>query len=226
MPGDAALVVTARVEGPSAEHPRLDVSLTVPPGITAVRGPSGAGKSTLLSAIAGLLRPARGRITLGDHVVFDDSADIEVAAYQRRVALVQQSLALFPHLSALDNVAYGVRAQSRAARRESARRWLSIARIENLGGRATATLSGGEAQRVAIARALASEPRALLLDEPFSALDATLRHTLTLELRALVEELGVPTLFVTHDADDARAIASREVHLQGGRVMTPATGGS
>lgn len=220
MPGDAAprLSVDVLVAGERAERPRLELALEVPPGITAVMGPSGAGKSTLLFTIAGLLRPRRGRVALGDEVLVDTERSVFVPAHHRRLALVFQSLALFPHLSAWENVAYGLPgALPRAERRARAQAWLERTRVGALAGRSPTTLSGGEAQRVALARALASEPRALLLDEPFSALDASLRAELGAELAALVTELRLPTVFVTHDERDAR-LAARVVALAAGRL--------
>lgn len=217
-----------RVAGEPGGRARLDVDLELAAGITAVVGPSGAGKTTLLTAIAGLLRPDAGRIELGDAVLFDGDTGAFVPAHERRIALVFQSLALFPHLSAWENVAYGLPVRTKAKRREGALGWLARARVEHLADRAPSSLSGGEAQRVAIARALASEPRALLLDEPFSALDSTLRQELGAEVRTLVSELGIPALLVTHHRADARSLGTRLVSLAEGRVVDregPSTAG-
>ncbi len=219
MPGEPRLVIDVRVAGAQAERPRLELALEVPAGITAVMGASGAGKSTLLSTLAGLLRPERGRVVLGEAVLVDVALRVFVAPHRRRVALVFQSLALFPHLSAWENVAYGLPAAEGAPRRERAQAWLERTRVGHLADRAPSTLSGGEAQRVALARALASEPRALLLDEPFSALDAPLRAELGADLAALVRELRLPTVFVTHDERDAR-LADRLVTLSAGRLAS------
>jgi ABC-type sulfate/molybdate transport systems ATPase subunit len=185
---------------------RLEAAFTAPPGITVLFGPSGAGKSTCLSVIAGLLAPKRGRITLGSERL---SA---LPAHRRRVALVFQSLALFPHMSALENVAYGARSEPE--------RWLERMHVSHVSARRPAQLSGGEAQRVALARALASDPRVLLLDEPFSALDSALRAQLSGELKAVVAELQIPTLLVTHDRADAAALGERTVTLEHGRVVS------
>ncbi|MFZ5439446.1 MAG: ABC transporter ATP-binding protein [Myxococcota bacterium] len=195
---------------------RLEVCLDFAPGVTVVMGPSGAGKSTLLTTIAGLVRPARGRIALGETTLFDAAGNLELPAHRRRVALVFQSLALFPHLSARENVAYGIP----GAAREKAQAWLERTRVAHLAERLPGSLSGGEAQRVAIARALASEPKALLLDEPFSALDVELRGELVAELRSLVTSLGLVALLVTHDSRDAAAMSSRVVRLEKGRVAS------
>jgi molybdate transport system ATP-binding protein len=218
MPGETRLQVRARIVGEHEDRPRLDVDLDLGDGITAVMGPSGAGKTTLLGAIAGLVRPDAGRIVLGDDVLFDAEARMFVPPHRRRIALVFQSLALFPHLSARDNVAYGLRVKERAGRREQAEAWLARTRVGHLADRMPASLSGGEAQRVAVARALASEPRALLLDEPFSALDKPLRSELSADLGTLVSELGIVAILVTHHDEDARSLGSRIVTLSKGRV--------
>jgi molybdate transport system ATP-binding protein len=220
MPGDATLAIDVRVAGSSAGKPRLEVALVAPPGITAVMGASGAGKSTLLATVAGLVPLERGRIALGDEVLADTSRGVLLPPHRRRVALVFQSLALFPHLRAWENVAYGLRGGARGERRARALAWLERTHVGHLVDRQPSTLSGGEAQRVALARALASEPRALLLDEPFSALDSGLRAELGAELAALVSELRMPALFVTHDERDAR-LASRVLELDGGRLRNP-----
>lgn len=208
-----ARLVVAASDG--AERPRLDVDLGIDLGLTVVTGPSGAGKSTLLSALAGLLRPQRGRVVLDGDTLFDVDTDVFVPPHRRHVGLVFQSLALFPHKDVLDNVAFGVVEDDPRA---VAQRWLERMRVGDLAGRRPATLSGGEAQRVALARALAAQPRLLLLDEPFSALDVPLRRALGQELKALIIETGLPTLLVTHDAGDA-ALADRHLHLDAGRFV-------
>lgn len=221
MPGDGLLSVRVRVAHDVLERPRLQVDLDFPTGITAIQGPSGAGKTTLLLTIAGLLRPQAGRIELEGRVLFDHEQATELPAHRRRVALVFQSLALFPHLTSLENVAYGVRTSSRTERQRHALQWLDRARVAHLADRMPASLSGGEAQRVAIARALASEPRALLLDEPFSALDDELRQELGTELRNLVQELGLVTLLVTHHREDAQRLGVRRLTLREGHLAEP-----
>ncbi|MBX3249210.1 MAG: ATP-binding cassette domain-containing protein [Myxococcales bacterium] len=222
MRGEPRLRVRARVDGADHERPRLDVDLAFPSGITSIVGPSGAGKTTLLVTIAGLATPTSGRITLDDAQLYDASRGALVPTHRRQIALVFQSLALFPHLRVWQNAAYGAPGDKRA-RRERALHWLERVRASHLADRAPATLSGGEAQRVALARALASEPRALLLDEPFSALDAPLRRALGEDLRALVDELDIPTLLVTHHRDDAMSLGARVVTLEAGRVAADTT---
>lgn len=207
------------IDGEPGRPPRLQAAFAVPPGVTVLFGASGAGKSTCLVAVAGLLRPTRGSIAVGDEAIFDSSKEIDVPPERRGVALVFQSLALFPHLTAARNVCFGMpRSLPRAERERAAARWLERMRVSHLAERRPATLSGGEAQRVAIARALASGPRVLLLDEPFSAMDLPLRRELGAELAALVEELALPTLLVTHDHEDARRLGARLVVLSEGRV--------
>jgi len=205
--------------GEPARGFRLDVSLDFGPGLSVLFGPSGAGKTTILSAIAGLLRPDAGRITLTGERLFDAAAGVDRPTHLRRIALVFQSLALFPHLDALGNVAYGVPGKfSRAERAERARAWLARMRVAELAARYPGSFSGGEAQRVALARALASEPRALLLDEPFSALDQALVNELSAELVEHVTALSLPVVLVTHDRKLARALGRRVTLLRSGRV--------
>jgi molybdate transport system ATP-binding protein len=214
----AALRVDVRVAR-SGHGFVLEAAFEAPPGVTILFGPSGAGKSTLLAAIAGLVRPERGRVALGDDVWFDAEARVDRPVQARRVAFVFQSLALFPHLTAEANVAYGMdRRLPRAERGKRARAMLARVRVEALAERRPATYSGGEAQRVALARAFVIAPAIVLLDEPFSALDAELRADLAADVRALVGELGVPMLHVTHDRAEARSLGDRVVLLEGGRV--------
>ena len=225
MAGEARLSVRALVSGEQPcrplYRPRLDVEFEFRAGITAIMGPSGAGKSTLLTSIAGLLRPAEGRIELNGELLFDSATRVHVAPHKRRIGLVFQSLALFPHLNVWRNVAYGLPTSAHESPRERAVHWLSRTHVAHLADRRTTTLSGGEAQRVALARALASEPRALLLDEPFSALDTALRLRLGAELRDLIDELAMPTLLVTHDKRDALKLGLRVLMLEDGRARLP-----
>jgi molybdate transport system ATP-binding protein len=197
----------------------LDVALDFGPGLSVLFGPSGSGKTTILSAIAGLLRPATGSVTLAGETLFDAQRRIDLAPDRRRVALVFQSLALFPHLDALGNVAYGVPGTStKAERSERANAWLGRMRVAHLARRYPSSFSGGEAQRVALARALASEPRALLLDEPFSALDQALVSQLSAELADHVDALSLPVVLVTHDRNLARELGREVTLLRAGRI--------
>lgn len=211
--------VTLQVRIAQSDGFALDVAFDAPPGVTVLFGPSGSGKSTTLACVAGLTRPTSGRIALGGDTWFDAEARIDVAVHKRRVAFVFQSLALFPHMTAAQNVAYGMdRTLDREARRGRAAALLERLRVRHLADRRPATFSGGEAQRVALARALATRPRVVLLDEPFSALDRDLRRDLAADLREFVRELNVPVLFVTHQRQEARAIGERLVLLEHGRV--------
>jgi molybdate transport system ATP-binding protein len=217
---DRSLVARFSLAPTRDGRPALEVALEAPPGITVLFGPSGAGKTTALAVVAGLIRPDRGRIAVGPETLFDREAGIDLPPHRRRVALVFQSLALFPHLTALDNVAYGLpRALGRAARRALAREWLERTRAAHVADRRPATLSGGEAQRIALARALAASPRVLLLDEPFTALDEGLRRELGGLVRELADELAIPTILVTHDRRDALALGDRAVVLGAGRTV-------
>jgi molybdate transport system ATP-binding protein len=225
--GDVLHVHMKIARGPHRAVPvgfSLEAAFDVPPGTTVLFGPSGSGKSTTLAAIAGIVRPTAGRIALGAEPWFDADTRVDVAVHQRRVAFVFQSLALFPHMSASRNVAYGMdRTLHREARRARADALLGRLRVGHLADRRPPTLSGGEAQRVALARALATRPRVVLLDEPFSALDAALRRDLLADVRALVAELGVPVILVTHHRDDALAFGDRLVVLEAGRVIRTGT---
>ncbi len=197
----------------------LEVDLRFPPGITCVMGSSGSGKSTLMAAVAGLVVPDRGTVALGDTVWFDSARGVRVPIQQRRLGYLFQSLALFPHRTALDNVEYGMpRNTPRAARIERAHALLAKLGVDHLAHRKPRTYSGGEAQRVALARALAREPQLLLLDEPFSALDPDLRKQLSQLVRALVSELAIPSIHVTHSIGEARALSDQVVRLHRGTV--------
>jgi molybdate transport system ATP-binding protein len=204
----------------------LAVSLEVATGeVVGLLGSNGAGKSTLLGALAGLHRPSRGEIVLGDRTL--SSPSVTVPVHRRRVGLLSQQALLFPHLSAIDNVAFGPRSTGagRRAARATAERWLAEVDASSLAGRRPAQLSGGQAQRVAIARALACEPELLLLDEPFAALDVDATPAIRSLLRRVVRASGVTTMMVTHDVLDAVVLADRVVVLDAGRVVESGTTG-
>ncbi len=200
--------------------PALDgVSLTVGSGeLVALLGPSGGGKTTLLRIIAGLDIPTSGKVFFGD----EDASQKTVQ--ERRVGFVFQSYALFKHLTVEENIAFGLDVRDRASRppkeeiRRRALELLDLVQLSGLAGRRPAQLSGGQRQRVALARALAVEPRVLLLDEPFGALDAKVRRELRSWLRELHAQTGHTTIFVTHDQDEALELADRVAVLNGGRI--------
>jgi molybdate transport system ATP-binding protein len=175
-------------------------------GVTALLGPSGSGKSTVLRMIAGLERPLEGSIRCGDELWFDAGRRIHLPPQRRRVGFVFQDYALFAHLTVAENVGYGL---PRASRAPQVKRWLERLHLTPYAQRYPHQLSGGQRQRVALARALAPEPDVLLLDEPFSAVDANLRHHLREELLDTVSVLQRPVVLVTHDLDDARYLADR-----------------
>ena len=202
----------------------LSARLACRPGeLTALVGPSGSGKTTILRAIAGLYRPARGRVTVDGQVWLDTDAGITVPTHRRRVGLVFQSYALFPHLSALGNVAAALGDRPRAERVARARELLRLVHLDGLEARKPAELSGGQQQRVAVARALAREPAVLLLDEPFSAVDRATRERLYREIAELRRVLSMPVVLVTHDLEEAMLLADQLTVLHRGRTLQTGT---
>jgi putative spermidine/putrescine transport system ATP-binding protein len=191
------------------------LDLAVRPGeLLALLGPSGCGKTTALRMLAGFEQPDSGQVLV-------DGRDVTpVPAHRRDAGMVFQSYSLFPHLSALDNVAFGLRMRKvgTAERRSRAAELLELVGLPGHGDRYPHQLSGGQQQRIALARALALRPRVLLLDEPLSALDAKVRLTLREEIRRLQQELGITTLFVTHDQEEALSMADRVAVMRGGRM--------
>ncbi len=183
----------------------LEVDRTV-----ALVGPSGAGKTTILRAIAGLVRPRSGTVTVGGETWFDAAKGVDRPVDERAVGFLFQDYALFPHLTVRRNIEF--------ARRHKADSYLERFRIGHLAGARPSELSGGERQRVALARALARDPKVLLLDEPLAALDTRTKATVRRELQELLGELDIPTLFVTHDFEDAAALADRVGVLVDGKL--------
>lgn len=184
---------------------QLAVNCTIPKqGVTALLGPSGSGKSTLLRIIAGLEKPSKGYLNSDMNIWYDSSKNINRSPQQRRVGLVFQDYALFEHMTVAQNIGYGV---PKSAREGLVRHWLQRLELEEYSQRYPAQLSGGQKQRVALARALAHEPDVLLLDEPFSAADPTLRAYLRQQLKAVVLSLNIPIVMVTHDLDDIHYLA-------------------
>lgn len=199
----------------------LDLALEVAPAsCLALAGPSGAGKTTTLRIAAGLIRPDSGRVTCGEQLWLDTDRRVDVPPERRRCGYLFQDYALFPHLSAWQNVAYGLRGElPRAERRSRAHELLERFGLARLADARPATLSGGERQRVALARALARRPAALLLDEPLSALDARTRAQAMRELVTVMREVEVPTLLVTHDFAEAALFGDTVAVIDGGRVV-------
>jgi molybdate transport system ATP-binding protein len=197
----------------------LDVALDFDPGVTVIFGPSGAGKSTLLDCVAGLLKPQRGKITVSGETLFETDAGIDTRPERRHIGYVFQSLALFPHMTAAGNVKYGLASLSPEEQNQRVDEILTAFRIEALRSRKPRELSGGEQQRVALARALVTQPRALLLDEPMTGLDAELKASITQDLLTWNDRHKIPILYVTHNHEEAVALGDRMVFLKNGRVI-------
>lgn len=213
---DRTLAVRLRQTGPIP----LDVSFTCEPGqVLAIFGPSGSGKTTILRSIAGLYQPADGHVQAGAETWLDTAAGRAVPVHRRRVGVVFQDYALFPHQSALGNVTTALGHLPRAARRARAEALLALVHLAGQEGKRPAALSGGERQRVALARALAREPAVLLLDEPFAAVDRAVRRHLQDEIDQIRRSLDIPLVLVTHDFDDVVRLATDMLMLDAGRMV-------
>lgn len=213
---ERGLRVALQQDGPIA----LDVALHCEPGqVLALFGPSGSGKTTVLRTIAGLYAPAQARVTVDDDTWLDTATAVNVPAHLRRVGLVFQEYALFPHLSALHNVTAALAHRPRRDRRHRALELLRQVHLHDRVDRRPAALSGGERQRVAVARALAREPRVLLLDEPFAAVDRGLRRSLQDEIDSLRRAIDIPVVLVTHDFDDVLRLATHMVLMGAGQAI-------
>lgn len=214
-----------RTRGPSDTRFHLNVSFRSDASRLVLFGSSGAGKSLTLMTIAGLLRPDRGHVVLDGEPL--SNGDRFTPARARRLAYLFQDYALFPHLTVRQNVAFGLargwRNPSRRATNDDrdarVRGWLQTLELDRLADRYPEQLSGGQRQRTALARALAGEPRALLLDEPFAALDGPLRERLRVELAALCERLSLPMILITHDAEDVERFGDEVITIEHGRVV-------
>ena len=214
----------------SAEDARVlavdGVSFDVQDGeLFTLLGPSGCGKTTTLRSIAGLERPDGGHIELDDRVLFDAGKRINTPANNRRLGMVFQSYAIWPHMSVFDNAAFPITVRSRGSRlsrtelRERVMRVLEVTDLAPMADRAATKLSGGQQQRLALARALVGEPDLMLLDEPLSNLDAKLRENMRFELKRLQRELGLTAIYVTHDQSEALAMSSRVAVINAGRIV-------
>ena len=201
----------------------LDVDFEVAPGVTIVFGESGSGKSTLLRCVAGLTEPDEGAIRLGDRVLFDARAGVSIEPSRRRIGFVFQHLALFPHLTAADNIAYGMARLPPAERRGRTAAIAKSFRIAHLLERRPGAISGGERQRVGLARSLVTDPEILLLDEPLSALDHGTQSRIIADLRQWNEARRIPILYVTHSQREVFALGERALVLQDGAVIADGT---
>jgi molybdate transport system ATP-binding protein len=197
----------------------LDVAFRSRAGVTALFGRSGAGKSTVIAAVAGLIRPDRGRIAVGDSVLFDGQARRSLPPHRRRVGLVFQDAQLFPHLTVRQNLSYGDWFAPRGKDALPFGAVVDVLGIEALLARRPGTLSGGERQRVAIGRALLARPRLLLMDEPLASLDGPRKLEILSVIERLRDEFGIPILYVSHAVEEVARLAGYVVRLEGGRIV-------
>ncbi|WP_107839122.1 ABC transporter ATP-binding protein [Metasolibacillus meyeri] len=192
-----------------------ELSFTMSKGeIVGILGASGSGKSTLLRLIAGLEMPERGSITINEQIIVDNRIFIEPE--KRGVGMVFQDYALFPNMTIADNIVFGLHKLKKSMRCARLEQMLELVQMKDYANRYPHELSGGQQQRIALARALAPEPSVLLMDEPFSSLDAHLKATIRSELRQILQKANITCLFVSHDQEDVKAICDRVIHVQGG----------
>ena len=201
----------------------LHSKFEAPDETMALLGASGCGKSMTLKCIAGIVTPDRGRIVLGDRVLFDSEKKINLPPQQRKVGYLFQQYALFPNMSVEQNILCGIRSGDKAEKRRVLAEKIRMFRLEGLEKEHPAQLSGGQQQRVALARAVVIEPSVLLFDEPLSNLDAKLRESMRDELRALQQRLGITSLYVTHDQSEAMAISDKVVIMKDGVICQQGT---
>lgn len=208
---------------PNGDRFTLNAEFVASPGITVLFGASGAGKSTLLSCLAGLETPDRGRIVIDNETYFDSEGRINKPVRDRRIGYVFQNLALFPHLTVAENIAFGLRHISKNEQRALVNEMLEKFGIGHIALRPASQISGGEAQRVALARALVTKPKLLLLDEPLSALDAENKQLLISDLKRLCKENALPVIYVTHSRDEAVSLGEQMIVLNDGVVRERTT---
>lgn len=219
---DIALQLQLRDADDPQRQFTLDVAFQSAAPVLALYGPSGAGKSLTLQAVAGLLRPQAGHVRVGGRTLFDAAQGIHLPPQARRLGYVFQQYALFPHLTVAQNIGFGLRRWGQRLGPSATQRVDELIEAFGLGGTAhsrPAALSGGQQQRVALARALAAQPELLLLDEPLAALNPDLRQQLRAELAQVLRRWQVPTLLITHDAEDVLALADAAVMVEAGRVV-------
>src|SRR5215813_460306 len=197
----------------------LEVEFEAPAGFTILFGASGSGKTTTLKAISGIVRPDSGRICINEDVLFDSSAAINVPIRSRGVGFVFQDLALFPHLTSMENVEFGMSGTEPSDRRRRVQTLMDGLRITHIAKRKPRDISGGEAQRVALARALSRMPRLLLLDEPLSAIDEEIKLSIISDLKRINRELQMPILYVTHSREEAISLGERLIVYERGRIV-------
>lgn len=198
----------------------LDVAFGAQPGVTILFGASGSGKTMTLKSIAGIIRPDEGIIKINGDTLFDSERAIDLKIRRRGVGYVFQNLALFPHLSARENVEFGMTDRPKSERRKRAVRMMEAMRIEHTANRKPHNISGGEAQRVALARALSCRPEILLLDEPLSAIDEATKHGIISDLKSINRELRLPIIYVTHSREEAITLGERVIVYERGRIVT------
>lgn len=196
----------------------LSIEVEAPPQITILFGPSGSGKTTTIKSIAGIIQPDAGHISIGGHTLFDSELKINQPIRARKVGLVFQNLALFPHMTALGNVEFATNGLAKDVRRARALELMERLRITHTAARRPHEISGGEAQRVALARALASQPQLLLLDEPLSAIDETTKQDIIADLKMINRELHLPIIYVTHNRDEAIMLGDYLIAYEKGRI--------
>lgn len=197
----------------------LDVDFSIENGITVLAGASGAGKTTVLKIIAGIVAPDEGLIRINETIFFDSATRINLPIQTRRVGFVFQDYALFPHLTAAQNIAFGLKIKDAKARQNKVEEMLSLFHIEHTKNRFPSEMSGGEQQRTALARALASEPKIVLLDEPLSAVDVETRTKLLDEIELAQTRAHIPFLYVTHNEAEATRLGKQRVILKDGKIF-------
>ena len=215
--------LSARIQKRLSENFALDVELSAPAGISMLFGASGSGKTTLLRCVAGLLRPDRGLIQIGEEILFDSGSAVDVPTAQRNVGFVFQNLSLFPHLTVSRNIQYGLHKLGQEQMRQRTEQILEAFRIPGLRNRKPNEISGGERQRVALARTLVTNPRVLLLDEPLSALDRRTQSQIIEDLRVWNASHGIPILYVTHSRRELFALGEQVIVLQDGKILSHGT---